>query len=102
MIDLDLPNRDDLREMGIVGSLSAGVADVLLFSGETLVALAWVAIDSIELWLAVLGQLSRLSDVSDAIPGGAVETALVVAGGLFVAVTIARILRQIRRRIASD
>ena len=101
MSDL-IPDRSDLRDGGIVGTAIAGVLDLALLGGETLVALAWVLIDSIELWIAVLGQLSRLSDVTDVIPGGAVETALVVAGALFVIVTIVRIGQRIRSGIADN
>lgn len=102
MVDLDLPSREDLRDMSIFGSLSASIADVLMFGGDTVLAIAFLFVDQIELFLAVAAQLVRLSGHVDAIPEGPAKAVLILVGGLFVVITAVRLVRRARDRVSSN
>lgn len=86
---------DSYRDIPIVGSLAAVGVDIILFSGDTIVALGFILIETIELWVPLLSYLSRLSERLSWLPTDQIESVLIVAIAILVLVYAARIVRRL-------
>lgn len=86
---------DSYRDIPIVGSLAAVGVDIILFSGDTIVALGFILIETIELWVPLLSYLSRLSERLSWLPSDQIESVLIVAIAILVLVYAARIVRRL-------
>lgn len=86
---------DSYRDIPIVGSLAAVGFDILLFSGDTILALGFVLIETIELWVPLLSYLSRLSERLSWLPTDQIESVLIIAIAILVLVYAARIVRRL-------
>lgn len=87
----------DLSELPIVGSfVSAGalLGDLVFYSGDLIVALLFVFLDTIDLWIPLLSTLDRLAPRYEWIPEETVSIVLTIALFTFLAVTIVRIRRR--------
>jgi len=84
-----------ITEIPLVGSVFAFGADLLLFSGETIIAVVMAVGSTFDLWVPMLSYLSRVAEVSPLIPESPVETALLVGSIILVVYYGSRIVRRI-------
>jgi hypothetical protein len=73
--------------------------DLLINSLDIVAQLAAIIIGSVELWLPILSNLSRLSDVFGWIPDGSMQTAIFVGITILTASYLVRLLGRVRRRL---
>ena len=87
--------RETLRDVPIVGTAFAGATDLLLFGGETIVALAFVLVETLDVWIPFLSYLSQLAESTGWIPEESVETLLLIAIAAFTVILGIRIVRRL-------
>jgi hypothetical protein len=75
--------------------------DLLLNSLDIVAQLATLIIGSVELWLPILSNLSRLSEVFSWIPEGSMQTAILVGITILTGSYLVRLLGRVRRRLSS-
>lgn len=75
--------------------------DLLVNSLDIVIQLAAIIIGSVELWLPILSNLSRLSEVFAWIPEGSMETAILIGITLLTGSYLVRLIGRVRRRLQS-
>lgn len=85
---------DRVRDIPVLGTLFAGVADLLLFSGETIAALLMFAVSSVEVWFPLMNYLNRLGDRLEWVPTHLFEPLMIVGLVLFVGIYLRRLARR--------
>ena len=83
-----------ITEIPVVGSAAAAGVDLLVFGGETLVAVGLAILTSLDLWLPMLSYLSTVADAVDWLPADPIESVLLVAAVLFVVYYAYRLARR--------
>lgn len=75
--------------------------DLFVNSLDLVAQLVALIVGSVELWLPILSNLSRLSEVFSWIPEGSMQTAILVGITILTGSYLVRLLGRVQRRLSS-
>lgn len=76
--------------------------DLFVNSIDLVAQIVALIVGSVELWLPILSNLSRLSEVFSWIPEGSMQTAILVGITILTGSYLVRLLGRVRRRLSSS
>lgn len=94
--------RDDIPGSAILASLLTFWADLLMMSGDLVVDIGLVVVSTVDIWVPLLGNLARLSEVFSWIPEDALETLLLSGIAILTVTYTVRLLRQLQNRLTDS
>lgn len=97
---------EEIRERipeDLIGIPLVGVwLDLVLNSLDLVVELAGLVVGTVQLWLPILSNLSRLSQIFDWIPAGSMQTAILVGVTILTGSYIVRFVGRVQRRLSNS